>query len=547
MDAERRKADADAEAAWQKNSVEAASWTEDLQKAEAEPLVKKSKKQEELSVLYQSVRNTAQFRERVINIFQWAADSTSMKEINSSLLPTGDSLIYRKLSWKVCIRNAFIQLICSIALIFSLGLIYAIITYLIVRLANPFGGVNSHLSSTSLTTCSWQTLQSHVSLLDVPAISRKEFLSRQAKLAAALEKAGVDAFIAEPSASTSYYANISSSFELSERPFLVLISKDGQFSYLVPKFELGRIAGLEMVYESKNVYEWKEEEVPYKVLKRETGFKKVMLDEHVRYMIAAGLEEAGVEVVGMSKEVQQLRAVKTEGELAILRGINEFTLELVRSLQKCIKIGMTQEAVFDAAEALFTRAGVGAGYWAIVLFGEQAANPHGGSLGKTLGAEEFVLIDIGSKLHDYGSDVTRTILPSDATITAYLLAVWHIVHASQSAAIARMKVNETCSDVDAASRAVITNAGAGEFFTHRLGHGLGLEMHEHPYLNGANAEKLKAGEVVTNEPGIYVTTEQAKKLGRDVGFGVRLEDAILVTEDGGVPLTGSRAKSPYEP
>ncbi|TVY50592.1 putative peptidase [Lachnellula cervina] len=541
MDAERRKAEqaaekAEAEAAWQKNAAEEAFWTGDLKKAEAEPLVKESLDQED----------TPQFPQQVINSFRRAAGFTFNKDINSSLLPAGDTLTYRKLSWKVYIWNVFIHVICSLALVFSFWLMYGVIAYLITRPANSFGYFKG-LSSTSLEACSWKTLQSHVSLLDVPAISRKEFLSRQAKLAAALDAAGVDVFIAEPSASTSYYANISSSFELSERPFLVLISKDGEFSYLAPKFELGRIAGLEMVYESKNVYEWKEEEVPYEVLKRETGIKKVMLDEHVRYMIAAGLEEAGVEVVGMSKEVQQLRSVKTEGELAILRGINEFTLELVRSLQKFIKIGMTQEAIFDAAEALFTRAGVGEGYWAIVLFGEQAANPHGGSLGKTLGDEEFVLIDIGSKLHDYGSDVTRTILPLGGNVTASLWGVWYVVHAAQSTAIALMKVNETCSDVDAAARAVITNTGAGEFFTHRLGHGLGLEMHEHPYLNGANAEKLKAGEVVTNEPGIYVTTEQAKELGRDVGFGVRIEDAILVTEDGGIPLTGSRAKSPYEP
>jgi Xaa-Pro aminopeptidase len=255
-----------------------------------------------------------------------------------------------------------------------------------------------------------------------------------------------------------------------------------------------------MVYESKNVYEWKEEEVPYQVLKRETGYKKVMLDGHVRFMIAAGLEEAGLEVVGMSGEVQQLRAVKMEGELAILRGINEFTLELIRSLQICIKIGVTQEAVFDAAKALFTRAGVGKGYWALVLFGEQAANPHGGSSGKTLSDGEFVLIDIGSNLHDYGSDVTRTFLPAESSVTRYLWGIWRTVHASQSVAIALMRVNETCSDVDAASRAVIAGVGFGEYYTHRLGHGLGLEMHEHPYLNGANSEKLKVGEVVTNEP-----------------------------------------------
>ncbi|KAH7351319.1 peptidase M24, structural domain-containing protein [Rhexocercosporidium sp. MPI-PUGE-AT-0058] len=398
-----------------------------------------------------------------------------------------------------------------------------------------------------LEACAWNTLKHHVSLLDVPQIGQEEFLKRQSILAAALDKAGVDAFVAEPSASSSYYANISSAYDLSERPFLMILDRTGKFSYLAPKFELGRIAGLDMVFNEKTVIEWAEEESPYEVLKRETGYKKVMLDEHVRFMIAAGVQATGIDVVPMSEAIQSLRAVKTEAELAILRAINEFTLELIRSLQKCIEIGMAQETINTAAFNLFSRAGVGKGFWAIVLFGEQAASPHGGSSGKILQDGEFVLLDTGSKLHDYGSDVTRTILPSKSRVSKELMGIWNIVHASQGAAVELMRLNETCSDVDAASRKVIIDAGYGEFFTHRLGHGLGLEMHEHPYLNGANSEELKIGEVVTNEPGIYVTGEQAKALGKSVGFGVRLEDPVLVTADGGVTMTGSRAKSPYEP
>ncbi|CZR53471.1 probable Putative mitochodrial aminopeptidase II [Phialocephala subalpina] len=406
---------------------------------------------------------------------------------------------------------------------------------------------DSHGSTRVLEDSAWKVLKEHVHLLDVPSITRDEFLQRQSKLVAALSEAGVDAFIAEPSASSSYYANISGSFELSERPFLMILDKEGQFSYLAPKFELDRVAGLSMVFEDKKVIEWREEESPYEVLKRETSYRKIMLDEHVRFMIAAGIQATGVEVVPMSETIQSLRSVKTEAELAILRGINAFTLQLVRSLQKTIQIGMTQEVIFNAASTLFSRAGVGKGYWAIVLFGDQAASPHGGSSGKTLKDGEFVLIDIGSKLHNYGSDVTRTILPAKSKVSMELMDVWKTVHAAQSAAVEHMNINETCSVVDAASRKVITDVGLGEFYTHRLGHGLGLEMHEHPYLNGANNEKLKVGEVVTNEPGIYVTTNQAKKLDKDVGFGVRLEDPILVTKNGGVPLTGSRANSPYEP
>lgn len=146
-------------------------------------------------------------------------------------------------------------------------------------------------SAEQVRDCAWEYIEPHTALLDVKPITRDEFLDRQKNLAAAINEAGADAFIAEPSASSTYYANVSSSFELSERPFLIILDKEGQFSYLVPKFEVGRIAGLDMVYESKKIIEWHEEESPYEALKRATGYEKVILDEHVRFMIAAGLEK----------------------------------------------------------------------------------------------------------------------------------------------------------------------------------------------------------------------------------------------------------------
>ncbi|KAL7929172.1 peptidase M24, structural domain-containing protein [Trichoderma chlorosporum] len=410
------------------------------------------------------------------------------------------------------------------------------------RSRNPESSLASPLEA-----CAWNHLEPHLSLLSVPPIRRSEFLERQKALALELDVTGVDAFIAEPSASTSYYANITSSFHLSERPFLMIIDRNGNFTTLVPKFEAGRIAKLDMVSNNKTTITWIEEESPYEALARGTGYKKVMIDEHARFMIATGLQEAGIEVVPMSETIQSLRSIKSVDEIALLKGINSFTLTLVQSLQKCIRIGMTQEEVIHASQALFMRAGVGYGFWALILFGEQAALPHGGETGRTLQEGEFVLIDIGSELHGYCSDVTRTILPAGATVSDDLMAVWQIVRRAQSAGLSLMHANEACSAVDSASRDVIQRAGYGQYYTHRLGHGLGLEGHEPPYLNGANHQKLKLGEVATNEPGIYVTTEEAALLGKRVGFGIRLEDPILVTQNGGVPLTGNRAKSPWDP
>ncbi|KAI3317160.1 Creatinase/aminopeptidase [Xylariaceae sp. AK1471] len=418
-------------------------------------------------------------------------------------------------------------------------------------------------SVSALETCAWQALEPHVSLLDVPAISRPDFLRRQRVLASVLRNAGVDAFIAEPSASSAYYANISAQFSLSERPYLMVLDSDARFSYLVPQFETGRLnpESQHMVFEgdpAAAAIPWREELSPYTVLvesgrlgKRKAkaeaeGKRKVMIDEHARHMIAAGLQAVGIDIVPMSGAVKQHRAVKTDTEIAILKGINGFTRQVVRALQGCLSLGISQEDVVNAGRALFTRAGVGEGYWAIALFGSQAAYPHGGKTGAILRDGEFVLLDIGSKLHGYGSDVTRTMLPPGVAAGEELMGVWQTVRRAQTAAFEKMRPNETCRDVDAASRRPVAEESYGPYYTHRLGHGLGLEVHEHPYLNGANSEKLRAGVVATNEPGIYVTNEQATRLGKSHGFGVRLEDPILVTEDGGVPLTGRRAESPWD-
>lgn len=319
------------------------------------------------------------------------------------------------------------------------------------------------------------------------------------------------------------------------------------------------------------VVAWEEDQDPFLVLAESLSSSlsspsttggipqtRLVADDALRYGIVSGLRRAGFDVrpwPAAGVAFAGARRVKTAEECVLLEAVNRFTLALVAALQSNLRIGTTRGEIRRAIHGLFVRAGHGLGDsdWCIVLIGDQAASPHGDASreaeARVLRIGEFVLIDIGSELFGYGSDVTRTILPPEATVPSRLMDVWHLVHRAQTAALERMLDNATCSDVDEASRAVIRDAGWGEFYTHRLGHGLGLEMHEEPYLNGANHACLERGNVVTNEPGVYVTSKQARERGvmDGVGFGIRIEDAILVTADGPRLMSGRRAECPYSP
>lgn len=418
------------------------------------------------------------------------------------------------------------------------------------------------ISEATLTTCAWSTLRHHVGLLDVPPISRAEFLHRQAELGKALARADLDAFVAEPSAATAYLANVSAEYERSERAFLILVDRTGVVSTVSPRFERGRIEQLELVHDGeRKMIEYDEGESPGAVLTRQRGdLARVTLEAAARVMIHSDLVRAGIDV---RDETFPQRAVKSPAELAILRAINTFTVELVRALASCLEEGTLPSTVARAGATLFHRAGLPPTRdWSIVLAGPAAASPHGGSGVTERGIRrgEFVLVDIGSSLHAYGSDVTRTFLPprfndrdDDDRDLQCLTTLWWIVHDAQTLAMNATRAGHSAGQADAAARDAIAAAGYGTYFTHRLGHGLGLEMHEPPYLVHQSRERLQAGQVVTNEPGIYVTEREARqfeagscarKLG---GFGIRIEDAIVVMDGEAQLLTNRRAQSPFDP
>jgi Xaa-Pro aminopeptidase len=192
-------------------------------------------------------------------------------------------------------------------------------------------------------------------------------------------------------------------------------------------------------------------------------------------------------------------------------------------------------------------------FFDIVLFDEDASNPHGGTNGeKQLENETMVLIDVGAHLYGYSSDICRSFFgpwlskPKNdgefETLSEDMkekLKVWDIVFDAQTASLYALHENSTAAAVDVAARNVITDASYGEAFTHRVGHGIGIKAHESPYLHKGNVNTtLKAGMTFTSEPGVYLADK----------FGVRHEDVLLV-QASGLPelLTGRRALSPWEP
>ncbi|MCD8819907.1 Xaa-Pro peptidase family protein [Staphylococcus gallinarum] len=229
----------------------------------------------------------------------------------------------------------------------------------------------------------------------------------------------------------------------------------------------------------------------------------------------------------IDQTIKALRNVKSESEITKIKKACELA-------DKCIEIGVaylsegvTEREVVNHIENEIKRYGVNEmSFDTMVLFGDHAASPHGTPGNRKLQQDEFVLFDLGVIYDNYCSDMTRTV--QFGTPSKEAQAIYDVVLKAELAAIAAIKPGVTIKDVDAIARNIISEAGYGEYFPHRLGHGLGLEEHEYQDVSSSNNNQFEAGMVVTVEPGIYVPGIA----------GVRIEDDILVTEDGYEILTG---------
>jgi Xaa-Pro aminopeptidase len=236
----------------------------------------------------------------------------------------------------------------------------------------------------------------------------------------------------------------------------------------------------------------------------------------------------GLELVGVGEEVERLRWTKDADELRVLRAAQEATDAAFEDILDVLAIGMTErQAAAQLERAMLLHGADGLSFASIVAFGEHAAEPHHRPTHRALAEGDVIKIDFGALVDGYHTDMTRTVAFGEPA--SELRKVHDLVEEAQQAGIDAIRPGAVGRDVDAAARAVIGDAGYGDRFDHGLGHGVGLEIHEGPSLGTRSDEELPAGAVVTVEPGVYLP---------GIG-GVRIEDSVEVTEDGGRPLGSS--------
>ncbi|KAI9311824.1 peptidase M24, structural domain-containing protein [Dichotomocladium elegans] len=384
----------------------------------------------------------------------------------------------------------------------------------------------------------------------VDPIPQSEYVDRQERLANVLPESA--ALVMEPGATMLYYTNIA--WSLSERPFLVVLQRVGdeddkkiEMTVVTPMFEATRAvraleeAGLPDAIQPR-IVEWKEHESPYdvayKVLEEASH---VYVEPNIRFFIYDGLVQklTAARISIATRDIQTLRMRKSPAELAILRCANHATEAAIREVRGHVKVGMTEENIAAIMTQALETAGL-TNTWVLALVDENAALPHGkpGSDKKVAG-DSTVLIDTGGELLGYQSDTTRTFFMGSqgSGHNQTIVDAWYSVRRAQEAVLKEVSEGIICADVDLTARRVIQEAGFGRFFTHRLGHGIGEEMHEEPYMNQGNtAIRLQQGMTFSVEPGIYVPNE----------FGIRLEDIVVVNVQGQLEvLTSGLASDPW--
>ena len=360
-------------------------------------------------------------------------------------------------------------------------------------------------------------------------ISKEERRQRIERARELMATNKLDAILMCGGTSLVYFSNIE--WWLSERFFGMVLPAKGNPFYVCPGFERDR--AMEQIAEGPldkdpDVRTWQEDENPYALVAQ--GLKdrgiasgKLGIEERTYFVYGNSIAQLApaLELVSATPVTAGCRRIKSDAELALMQLANTVTLKAYEAAYRSLKEGMTQDEFAHLVSAAHEQLGFKGG--ASVQVGEYSALPHGSKQPQVVRADSILLIDGGGTAEGYQSDISRTFVlgkPVDK-----MKKIFDIVHRAQSAALAQARPGVEAQSVDAAARKVIADAGYGadyEHFTHRVGHGIGMDVHEWPYLVRGNKTQLEPRMTFSDEPGIYLRGE----------FGVRLEDDMHITEDG---------------
>lgn len=363
---------------------------------------------------------------------------------------------------------------------------------------------------------------------DAKPITLAERQARIVKAQQLMTEHKIDAILLAGGTSLSYFTGVR--WGNSERLFATVIPAKGQAFCVCPSFEEGRAR--EQLnrgpLEAAEVLTWHEDESPFKLVAsglRSLGYSTGVLgiEERTPWVFSDEIAKAapGLRLTSATPVTAGCRMIKSAHEVSLMQLANSATLKVYEAVYRSLQPGMTQSQASELIAAAYER--VGFRGEASVEVGEYSANPHGSTTPQVIREDTIVMIDDGCLVEGYNSDITRSFVLGKPTDK--MKRVFDIVHQAQKAALSAAKPGVECQAVDAAARKVITDAGYGpdyDFFTHRVGHGIGMDGHEWPYLVRGNTLRLQPNMTFSDEPGIYIKGE----------FGMRLEDDMHITEDG---------------
>ena len=377
----------------------------------------------------------------------------------------------------------------------------------------------------------------------VQPISAEEHQARLARLQGLMQHHDIGAFLVEAGSSLEYFTGIR--WWRSERTTAALVPAEGRVLVVTPFFEEPSVR--ETLRVGGDVRTWKEDESPFELLaaavrERAASAGPVAVEPTTRFFILDGIRKAsgggGREIVSGDALVRGCRMIKSATELALMQAANTVTITALRHLHARVKAGMSSSDIMKELVAAHTALG-GNHEFGLVLLNEASAYPHGSAKPQSVREGSVVLIDTGCSVHGYVSDISRSWVVG--TPSPRQRELWDTVKRGQELTLETAKIGTPVGAIDKAVRDFYEKKGWTRDYglpglSHRTGHGIGMDVHEPPYLVRSDVTPLEAGMCFSDEPGLYVPGE----------FGIRLEDCWHMTEAGPQTFT-PLAKSLEDP